>query len=329
MIFKHILLVVNPAVNGETALERATVLTKKYGARLTIFFMTESHPKQYCNWKLFSGDSRISNSVDRCRWLQDSIKSMQRYGIKVNTVSLTGILLPEIVRQVKNGRHDLVIVAADEKRVGREHVFGSMPARLIRECPCPVWLVKQEQKQPEFRILVAVDPVPTNLERDSLNVPILILAGSLARILEAQLHIVHVWIPFPDSYTKKICKGIYKEFLENEELEKQAHKEKFNTLLNSINLADLAPQIHFFEGSPEECISDTTVKKSIDLLIMGTVGRAGLMRYLVGNTAEAVFDTANCSMLVIKPKGFMTSGVLATDLSQEEFSPPDFFTQAL
>jgi len=329
MIFKHILLVVNPAVNGETALERATVLTKKYGARLTIFSMTESHPKQYCNRKLFSGDSRIQNSVDRCRRLEDSIKSMQRYGIEVNTVSSTGILLPEIIRQVKSGRHDLVIIAADENRVGQEHVFGNISARLIRECPCPVWLVKQEQKQPEFRILAAVDPVPTNLERDSLNVQILILAGSLARVLEAQLNIVHVWSPFPNCYTKKICKCIYKKFLEDEELEKQVHKERFHTLLNSINLGDLTPQIHFFEGSPEECISDTTVKKSIDLLIMGTVGRVGLMRYIVGNTAEDVFDTVNCSMLVIKPKGFMTSGVLATDLSQEVFSPPDFFTQAL
>jgi len=75
--------------------------------------------------------------------------------------------------------------------------------------------------------------------------------------------------------------------------------------------------------------SDTTVKKSIDLLIMGTVGRVGLMRYIVGNTAEDVFDTVNFSMLVIKPKDFVSSGSLATDLSQEVFSPPDFFTQAL
>ena len=329
MIFKHILLVVNPAVNGETALERATVLTKKYGARLTIFSITKSHPKQHCNWKLFSGDSRIQNSADRCKWLQDCIKSMQRNGIEANSVSLTGILLPEIIRQVKNGRHDLVIIAADEKWMGREHLFGSISARLIRECPCPVWVMKQEQKKSEFHILAAVDPVPTNLERDSLNVPILILAASLARVLEAQLHVVHVWNPFPENYTKKTCKCIYKKFLENEELEKQVHKEKLLTLLSSINLADMNPQIHFFEGSPEECISDTTVKKSIDLLIMGTVGRAGLMRYVVGNTAEDIFNTVNCSMLVIKPKGFVSSGVLATDLSREVFSQPDFFTQTL
>ncbi len=39
---------------------------------------------------------------------------------------------------------------------------------------------------------------------------------------------------------------------------------------------------------------------------MRTVGRIGIPGLLIGNTAEEVFQTTNCSVLAVKPEGFQS-----------------------
>ncbi len=46
--------------------------------------------------------------------------------------------------------------------------------------------------------------------------------------------------------------------------------------------------------------------KKIDLLVMGTVCRTGLAGFFIGNTAEKVLSEVNCSVLTVKPEGFVT-----------------------
>ena len=44
----------------------------------------------------------------------------------------------------------------------------------------------------------------------------------------------------------------------------------------------------------------------IDLLVLGTLGRSGIKGVLLGNTAEKVLDICNCSILTVKPEGFVS-----------------------
>jgi nucleotide-binding universal stress UspA family protein len=53
-------------------------------------------------------------------------------------------------------------------------------------------------------------------------------------------------------------------------------------------------------------ITSLTAKKRIDLIVMGTVGRTGIPGFLIGNTAETVLRQVNCSVLAVKPEGFVT-----------------------
>ena len=43
---------------------------------------------------------------------------------------------------------------------------------------------------------------------------------------------------------------------------------------------------------------------------MGTVARAGLEGYFIGNTAEMVLQRVACSVLTVKPDGFVTPVIL-------------------
>jgi nucleotide-binding universal stress UspA family protein len=54
------------------------------------------------------------------------------------------------------------------------------------------------------------------------------------------------------------------------------------------------------EGSPAEGIVRAAREKQCDLIVMGTHGRTGLGRVLMGSVAEAVVRKAPCAVLTIK-----------------------------
>jgi nucleotide-binding universal stress UspA family protein len=60
----------------------------------------------------------------------------------------------------------------------------------------------------------------------------------------------------------------------------------------------------FLEGDPPTEIVRYAADAGMDLVVMGTHGRTGLERLLMGSVAEKVLREAPCSVLVVKlPKG--------------------------
>ena len=53
------------------------------------------------------------------------------------------------------------------------------------------------------------------------------------------------------------------------------------------------------EGVPAEDIIGFAKEQGIDLIVMGTAGRTGLDKFLLGSVAEKVVRTAPCPVLII------------------------------
>ncbi|MGC9517938.1 MAG: universal stress protein [Methanomicrobiales archaeon] len=54
------------------------------------------------------------------------------------------------------------------------------------------------------------------------------------------------------------------------------------------------------EGHPVDMILETVDEEKIDLIIMGTAGKHGLDRLLLGSVTEKVVRTSKCPVLVVK-----------------------------
>jgi nucleotide-binding universal stress UspA family protein len=140
---------------------------------------------------------------------------------------------------------------------------------------------------------------------DSLSPLILQLAGSMARKEAGELHIVHVWHLFGERYVRS--GGMTEEDVqETKAKEKMQHKQRFDTLLGRVDVTDLKPHLHLIEGDPDERIPELAAAQGIDLLVMGSVSRTGIAGFLIGNTAEEVLNQVDCSVLTLKPEGFVT-----------------------
>jgi nucleotide-binding universal stress UspA family protein len=57
------------------------------------------------------------------------------------------------------------------------------------------------------------------------------------------------------------------------------------------------------EGDPKQAILSHAEKWKPDLIVVGSHGRTGLGRFLLGSVSEAVVRHANCSVLVARIKG--------------------------
>jgi hypothetical protein len=57
-------------------------------------------------------------------------------------------------------------------------------------------------------------------------------------------------------------------------------------------------------------------QSGVDLVVMGTVARRGLAGLITGNTAERLLHGLSCSLLAIKPEGFVTPVTLDESLEE-------------
>lgn len=239
------------------------------------------------------------------RNLQQFTAAIQRAGIQVSSKTIFGIPFIEIIRKVKQSHHDLVMITAEGKRGLKETLFGSTTMHLMRKCPCPVWVIKQSQTRKFRRILAAVD-LGQDVDRTALAKKIIELGTSLARLEESELIIVHAW----SMYGESILKG--RVDYSSEEVERllretrDMHRQWLVDLLQQHNLEDLKIEVYLLKGEAGEIISDLARSKEVDLIVMGTVSRAGIAGLLIGNTAETVLHRVDCSMLTLKPEGFIS-----------------------
>jgi nucleotide-binding universal stress UspA family protein len=64
--------------------------------------------------------------------------------------------------------------------------------------------------------------------------------------------------------------------------------------------ADIPGETAVLHGTPHERILDYADENDIDLIVMGTHGRSGLDRYLLGSVAEKVLRAADAPVLTVR-----------------------------
>nr|WP_294998031.1 universal stress protein [uncultured Methanobrevibacter sp.] len=53
------------------------------------------------------------------------------------------------------------------------------------------------------------------------------------------------------------------------------------------------------EGSPAKVILEVASEEAVDLIVMGSSGKSGFDRFIMGSVADKVVNSANCAVLVV------------------------------
>ena len=84
-----------------------------------------------------------------------------------------------------------------------------------------------------------------------------------------------------------------------ESLELEA-KKAINFVEDAGRAAGIEVEPVILEGHPADKILEFSEQESVDLIVMGTLGRTGLDRFLLGSVAEKVIRHSKIPVMVVK-----------------------------
>ncbi len=297
--------------DSQNIVQRAIALADSLQAKLTVAtFIPLSSGRLAAFLK---GDADKLLMEERQQALE-AIVAPLKGGQDIECQIIAGTTYQEVIQHVISNDHDLLLKATEDK----DSKFGSYDMGLLRQCPCPVWLMKQDVRPDYKNIVAAIDakddyPEHEQATRRELNLKVLQTAYSLALAESADLHVVSVWsaehegamrssgfLKRPADEIDVYVEGVKNNFQKNYD----SLLEEATALVGPDVETYLEPETQLIKGEPKTLIPEYADKVEADLVVMGTVARTGIPGFIMGNTAENILNRLNQSVIAIKPPHF-------------------------
>ncbi len=139
---------------------------------------------------------------------------------------------------------------------------------------------------------------------------------NIAKHYDADLVTLHVRAPVVNPMTQP---ATWPTDIEAAKVHDDKHREE---LLDTF--AGIRTQVLIEEGGILSCLEAAIAKSNTDLVVIGTRGRTGLSKLILGSVAEETFRTVSCPVLTVGPRSgssHRTSGQFREILYATDFSP--------
>ncbi|KTD61826.1 universal stress protein [Legionella spiritensis] len=304
--FHNILFVSHGLGDDDEGLQQALQLANANQASLSILIVCPPFPDSLGDYKT-SYEQSIIERMEKAITTAKSALNIRRKKLPIHLELECGFA-PDvrIIRYVLRHAHDLLIKQAQASP--NQKGFKAVDMELLRKCPCPIFMVRPaKHKNHEARIAVAIDPKDEEPASRELSLALLKYASSLTRHYSGQLDIISCWSFRLEEYLRdSIWIKVPEEELNQMVLdEKTGHDRALRTIIEDSNISG-DYQVYLPKGLPEETIPSFVENHGIDILVMGTVARTGIASFIIGNSAENILQKINCSLLALKPQGFVS-----------------------
>lgn len=202
----------------------------------------------------------------------------------------------EILNAARMEQCDLIVIGSHGHGVVGRTLLGSVAQRVTRNSEIPVLVVKDAEHTPKKyqgyeRILVPTDFSDTSLKALDLGV-------RFSNFLKADLHFIHV-VDWPAVTLLSTVSPGYPFFQVKESRpdEQRLDKTLKEMLVDKDLIGNSTTAIRV--GDPADEILLYAKKENIDFIVMGTHGRKGLDRVLLGSTTSALIAKSWIPVLTI------------------------------
>ncbi len=192
-------------------------------------------------------------------------------------------------KKVAELKADLLIVGRHHIEPLRDLFVGTTAERLLRHCDIPLLMVSTDATGAYAQVLAATD-----FSRSSHHA----LQAGLWLAPEADIRLVHVFEP------------PFNGFVHHDEQDMDTMIEQQKTRIrNEVNTEMahfLAEDDHsrirteIMAGGVQACLNEAVERHCPQLLVLGTHGRQGISRLLIGSVATSFLSTLPCDVLVAR-----------------------------
>lgn len=300
--FKNILYVLDEdSIDRQDGALKVAELARLNNAKVTVIFAQESNFLDDLSWTMAEKLKELHHLIvtDRSERLDMFFNAPHWDGVDVATDSSSSVDFIAIIRKVIRQGFDLVI-----KEAALNQGIDSLSMRLVRKCPCPVWVMKSGPTNFK-RILAAIDVGETDAEAIALNKKIIEITNSLAQREGGKAHYLHSW---RWDYESMLTGPRFNVSTQDARAIKGAifneRKQNMLSLLEDNHIHFENEQLHLREGVSSDVIQQAIEDLDIDVVVMGSVARSGIPGLLIGNKAEKLLNSINRTVLTVKPDGF-------------------------
>lgn len=304
-IFKNVLFVYSP--ESLNTLQCASRMTAGDQTRLTIVDVASGLDEYRGFLPPDIGEQDLIDiiSTERQKAIEDYLKSSGAAPSEMEIRIRFGKAAVEIIRDVMAFDHDLVMKTAVGDTGLAARLFGSTALKLIRKCPCPVWIAHPEASVTPRRVLAAIDPMPSTDRSTNLNRQILETASQMAQMGGGRLDVLHSWhLPGESRLTFGRTKISPDKIERMRTMAERVHSQKAADLLDRMQSTVSSANLHVVRGKPTEAVLSFAEREKSDLIVIGTADQSALAGMLLGSTAESIVEKSQTSVLAIKPQGF-------------------------
>ena len=187
---------------------------------------------------------------------------------------------------------DLIVMGAHRKQFLRDIFTGTTIERVIRGGKYPVLMVNNEAQRNYERVLVPVDMSETSADA--------IRFGLSAGLLEDGATLLHAFSLV--AKRRLLSSGASPDVISGYvDSERHGAMEEMSAFLVANELGTQRWSLRVDEGLPMQVIARAVAEKRPDVLVLGTHGRSGLLRALIGSVSEAVLRSVNVDVLIVPP----------------------------
>ena len=186
------------------------------------------------------------------------------------------VLIPFFARKWSS---DLIFVRAHARKDFEHWMVGSVARSVLTSAPCTVQIVRDQPKDhartldSARRVLLATDGSETSMAAAAA------LAGR----------------PWPEGSEFKIV-SVEEPWL----IRSTSPTLNVNSAEEVLASAGLKATAVVLSGNPKEVILEEEKKWNADLIVVGSHGRRGFKRFLLGSVSEAIAMNARCSVVVVR-----------------------------
>lgn len=237
----------------------------------------------------------------RAEWVERLKKFVAdaEVGASVNAEVRIGNPFTELVEACRTHSADLLVMGAKGSR-NEPHRIGVITAKCVRKAPVDVLVVREDAQGPFKQIVACVDFSENSAKAVQC-------ALHVARQDGGSLDCLHV---FQSALAMSLDYGGFAPSLPAS-YDPQAvanWRKDLAVFLEPLTheAGDVKVSQHVIERvNIREAILDHVNEVHATLVVLGTNGKTGLREMLIGTTAEKVVQHAPCSILAVKPDGFV------------------------
>ncbi|MDD3591484.1 MAG: universal stress protein [Sulfurovum sp.] len=303
--YQNILYLMNPSVEGTDGLKQALSIARNSSAPLHLLMHYPALPKELqAQQETF--EAFLSERMEASLKNAQEALGGEAFEPTREVMMADSSPVVTITRYVLRHEYDLLVKEAED--TGGESGFKALDMSLLRKCPSALYLARPiTHPRENIRVAVAVDPITESEDARDLNIRLLQDSRSMADSCSGVLDIVSCWEYPYEEYLRHNpwLKVTEKDLSVAVTSIREEHRAALDALIADAGIAG-ENRVHHLRGEAAELLGKFVRDEKVDIMVMGTVARTGIAGFVIGNTAENVFEKLNCSLLALKPAGYVS-----------------------